>query len=265
MKKIGFLIMPILVILVGTTLVPRFLAGGANPTTLVFLSIGLIAITFLFRPKKAATKSAQQVIDEILDDYCRDAFADNDAAGRKYLSALADIGNNLPKTALGKLEKLEAQCVSDKQTYAVALAAARCHMLSRNFKKVIRHLNKAIVLHPTADVAYRIGDCHQRLGELDKAKDSYEFAMELDPANPQYPSSIATACVGDGCYSEAINYALDALAIDENFPQALATLAICYGLQGNDLLHKHYFNKAVDSGYKREKIEEALKALKSRG
>lgn len=264
MKRFGFMLMPILVILIGTTLVPRVVAGGASPFSLVLVAAVLMGVTYLLRPKKAATKSTQQVIEEILDDYCKDAFADNEVLGKKYLSALSDIGNNMPKSALSKLEKLESQCSSDRQIYAVALASSRCHMAARDFKKMIRHLNKAIVLNPTDKLAYQIGDCHQRLGDLDKARDSYEFAMELNPSEPQYPSSLGTVCVGNGQYSLALEYAQDALDLDENFSQALATSAICYGLKNDSVMYSFYLDKAVANGYSQEKIESTVKALKKR-
>lgn len=264
MKKFGFLLVPILVILLGSMLVPRLLASGVNSTTLVLLSLGLIAVLFLFRPKKAATKSAMQVADEILDDFCRDAFADNEALGRKFLSALNDIGSNLPKTASNKLSKMAPECTSDPQKYAVAMASAFSYRLSQDYKNVIREYNKAIVLNPTPYLAYSIGECNQRLGYLDKARDSYEFAQELDPKNPQYPSSLGTVCVGEGDYDAAMDYALDALELDEAFPQALATMAICYGMKNDALMHKHYLNKATENGYSQEKIESTIKALKKR-
>ena len=264
MKRFGFLLMPLLAILVGTTLIPKVLYGGTSPITLVLVALALAGVTYALRPRNTATKSTQQVMEDILDDFCRDAFAENDDLGKKYLSAISDIGNNMPKNALSKLEKLEARCATNSQKYAVALATAHCHKRAQDFKKMIRQLNKAIVLNPTADLAYQLGDCHQRLGELDKARDSYEFAMELDPSNPQYPSSIGTTYVGDGRYDMALHYAQDALDIDETFAQALATCAISYGMKRDSEMYSIYLEKAADQGYSRDKIETTVKTLKKR-
>lgn len=264
MKKFGFLFVPILVVLLGAMLVPKLLASGINSSVLVMVSVALIAVTFLFRPKKAATKSGQQVAQEILDDFCADAFAHNEVLDKKFQSALNDLGNNLPKTAGNKLKKLADECSTNPQKYAVALASAKACLLSQDYRNAVREYNKAIVLNPTPTLAYSIGDCNQRLGYLDKARDSYEFAQELDPTNPQYPSSLGTVCVGEGDYDSAIDYAQDALALDENFPQALATMAICYGMKNDSLMHRHYLDKAFDSGYSQKKIEETIQALKKR-
>lgn len=264
MKKFGFLFVPILVILCGTMLVPKLLASGFNSSLLVMISVALIAVMFLSRPKKGPSKSLQQISDEVLDGFCKDAFVGSDDLGKKFMGALNDISRNLPKTAVNKLKKLEPECTTDAQKYAVALASALCYRLSQDYKNVIREYNKAIVLNPTPTLAYNIGECNQRLGNLDKARDSYEFAQELDPTNPQYPSSLGTVCVGDGDYDSAMDYAQDALAMDETFPQALATMAICYGMKNDALMHKHYLNLAMDNGYSQQKIEDTIKALKKR-
>lgn len=264
MKKIGFMIGPILVIVLGMVLMPRLLAGGMNPSMLVLLGAGMIFLVAMIRPKKAPTKSLRQIEEEVLDDYCRDAFAADEALAKKFNGILTDISKNLPKTAAGKLQKLEAECTTDPQRYAVAQASAMTYRLTQDWKNVIRACNKAIVLNPTDKLAYSIGECNQRMGYLDKARDSYEFAQELDPKNPQYPSSLGTVCVGDGDYDTAIDYAQDALELDETFPQALATMAICYGMKNDSVMHKFYLEKAMSNGYSQEKIESTIKALKKR-
>ena len=261
MKKLSTFA-PILVILIGAIIVPRMLAGGTNPVTLIFMGIGMIFLVTLIRPKKAPTKSLQQMEESIMDDFCKDAFAGNDALGKKFLAALSDAGKNMPKSAATKLQKMEAECTTDQQKYAVAMAAAYAYQQSRDWKNVIREYNKAIVLHPTDTLAYKIGDCNQRLGRLDKARDSYEFAIELNPENPQYVSSLGTLCVGEGNFDSAIDYAMDALDLDPNFSQALATLAICYGVKKDSVMYKHYLDLAVENGYSQEKIETTVKALK---
>lgn len=261
MKKFGFLV-PILILFISAAVAPRILASNGNPIMLIFVGIGMILLVTLIRPKKQATKTTMQVAEEVLDDFCKDAFAENDAVGTQFLAALNEIGKNMPKSAVVKLQKLEPQCTTDQQKYAVAMASAQAYLNSRDWKNLIREYNKAIVLNPTDTLAYKIGDCYQRLGRLDKARDSYEFAIELNPQNPQYVSSLGTLCVGEGDYDSAIDYALDALDLDPKFPQALATLAICYGVKRDSIMHKRYLELAVENGYSQEKIESTIKALK---
>lgn len=263
MKRLGFLV-PLALILISTIVAPRLLAGGASPKSLIFIGLGMILLVMTVRPKKAATKTVMQLEHEILDDFSKDAFEGNNVLGEKFQNALHDAGKNMPKAAASKLQKLASECTTDPQKYAVAMASAHIYRMSQDWKNVIREYNKAIVLHPTGDTAYKLGDCYQRLGRLDKARDSYEFAMELDPENPQYPSSLGTVCVGEGNYTSAIDYAMDALDLDENFSQALATLAICYGVQRNSELYDKYARLAAENGYSTEKIETTVKTLKKR-
>lgn len=264
MKKIGFLLVPVLFMVFGFLVVPKLLSSGVSPISMTLLSAGLLAVVFLFRPKNSSSKPMEEITGEILDDFSRNAFAENEILNRKFIAALTDISKNMPKAAIAKLQKLAEECTEDSEKYAVARAAAMAYGQVQDYKGVIRECNKAIVLNPTAPLAYRIGDCHQRLGDLEKARDSYEFAMELDDANPQYPSSLGTVCVGDGDYDTAMDYAQDALDLDPDFPQALATLAICYGVKDDSFMQNHYLQLAVNNGYRREKIETTISTLKKR-
>jgi len=261
MKKIGFLF-PLLFVLMVALISPRVLSGAMSPMSMVFLGGGLILLTMLVRPKKAATRSAQAVAEEILDDYCADAFPPDQELGKKFYAALNDIGSNMPKSAVGKLQKLEPLCQTNQQRYALAVAAAHAWKAQQKFKDALREYNKAIVLNPTGKLAAAIGDCNQRLGNLAKARDSYEFACELEPENAKYVSSLATVHVAEGNYDTALDTALDALELEETLSQALATCAICYGLQNNSAMRNHYTRLAVNNGYKEEKINETIKALK---
>ena len=263
MKKLGFLF-PILFVVLFTVVTPKIFSGALSPKTVVLMAAGVMAMMALMRPKKADTKSAQTVAEELLDSFSAEAFTEDEVLAKKFYSALNDIGGNMPKSAVTKLQKLAPQCIGKKEQYAVAMATALAWKQQRNYQNAAREYNKAIVLNPNPELAFIIGDCQQRIGHLDKARDSYEFAMELDGSNPKYPSVIATTYVGDGKYSTALDYASDALAIDETYSQALATMAICYGVMGNEDLYDHYRNQAVNNGYSESKIFDTVKALKKR-
>lgn len=264
MKKIGFMLVPVVLFLLMMQVIPRLFSSGMSPAAILAVVTIIFAVMFLSKPRKAATKTAQAVSEDVLDAYCANAFQDNPELRSRFFAALNDIGANMPKAAVNKLSKLEPQCSAREEKYAVAVACALAYRNQNDLKNAIREYNKAIVLNPTARLAYTIGDCNQRLGYLDKARDSYEFAQELDPSDPRYPSSLSTVCVGDGDYDAAIDYAAEALDLKEDFPQALASMAICYGMKDNALLHKRYLQLASESGYSEQKILDTIKALKKR-
>ena len=176
MKNFGFLFIPIVMILLMTQVVPRILASGMSPVTMLVITAVFFILMIAVRPKKAAAKSPQALIEEIMDDFSADAFSGNAALEDKFHGALSDISKNMPKSAVSKLTKLADQCSDPKDKYVVAMATAVAYKSQNDLRNAIREYNKAVVLHPTPKLAYAIGESNQRLGYLDKARDSYEFA-----------------------------------------------------------------------------------------
>ena len=264
MKKFGF-ILPVLMVVLFSMLSTRMLSSGAvNPLTMIGAAAVMFLIMFLVRPKKAAPKPASDVEKQILGDYAADAFADDPQLGARFQAALKDYRSNMPKAALNKLQKLAPQCTGDKEVYAVALACALCMISVDKHKDAIREYVRALNIYPTSGIAMELGSCYQRLGELNKAKDTYQYALDLDSGNLEARCKLATAYVADGAYQMGLDQALLALQQEETNASALATAAICYGLMGEPLLHRHYTDKAVENGYKKEKITNTVDALKKR-
>ena len=263
MKKFGFLL-PILLFLGFSMFLPQLFLGGINKTTL-FLIIGVfILIAFSARPKQKAPKAISDVEEAVRGEFAKDAFANDPALAAKFQSALNDYSKNLPKSALNKLNKLSAQCSGAAETYAIAMATALCAIQQQNYKEAIRHYNKAIVLSPSVKLAMEIGSCYQRQGELKKARDSYEFALDLDEGCLEARSRIATTYVADGDYDAALAQSMLVLEKEETNASALATAAICYGLLKDPVLSKRYTQLAVENGYSEKKITDTISALKKR-
>ncbi|MBQ7001900.1 MAG: tetratricopeptide repeat protein [Oscillospiraceae bacterium] len=265
MKKLGFLI-PILLFLGFSTVVPHLFAagGGANKGTLILIIAVFCFMAFSFRPKQKASAPVRDVEESVRGEFAKDAFVDDTQLNAKFLSALSDYSKKMPKSALNKLNKLSAQCRNDQETYAVAMATALVSMQQQNYKEAIRQYNKAIVLHPSVKLAMEIGSCYQRQGELKKARDSYEFALDLDSSCLEARSRIATTFVADGDYDAALEQSMLVLEQEETNASALATAAICYGLLKDPILSKRYTQLAVDNGYSEKKITETISALKKR-
>lgn len=265
MKKSSLLIIPIVLVAVFGIFGGRMMASGLiNPTTLVVIAVAAFIGMLIIRPKKQTAVPSPDTALSILGDFAKDAFLRDEQLAGKFASATADYVNGMPKSSISKLEKLQPLCETDNDTYAVSvvLGLAKCQL--GDFDAAIKLYNKAVVLSPSAELAMTIGSCYQRIGELDQAIDSYEFALDLDPACIDARSAIATACVGDGRFEEGIDQALLALKIDENNASALATCAICYGVLDDPLLRKSYTKKAVENGYKEDKINATIPALKKK-
>lgn len=264
MKKIFSFLFPIVTFLLLMSLSSRIFSGGVDGKTILLIAVSAAVILFATKPKKGANKSVQAVLDEFLGDYGKDAFADDEALKEKFYAALKDYGQNCPKAALAKLQKLAPLCTGKKEQYAVAMATAKTYFILQKYNDAIREYNRALVVYPTAKLSSTIGDCYQRQGMLDKAREAYEFATELEPKNVDAWCRLATVYVAEGNYEDGLDQALQALELDEKQSSALATAAICYGLMDDNLMSNHYTRLAVDNGYSEGKITDTIKALKKR-
>ena len=263
--KILAMIVPVLVLLVFMRLSTSLLASGTvNPLVMIGIAaLGMVAILAM-RPKNKGVKAASNLEKKARGEFALDAFADDAKLESMFLAAIKDYNGNMPKAALAKLTKLAPQCTGDKEIYAVSMATAQCHLILGKPLLSIREYTRALSIHPTAEVAMELGSCHQRLGNLDKARDAYEFALDLDAENLEALSRIATTYVADHDWNTALDYANRVIDKEENNSSALATAAICHGLLNNEILHKHYTELAVENGYTRKKIEETVFTLKKR-
>ncbi len=262
MKKFLFLI-PILIFLlitsIGTNL---FAAGTVSPLMLVLATAGMMAVLLLFRPKTVKAKPVSDVEDMVRGAFAKDAFCNDPKRNALFQAIVKDYSGNMPKAAAGKIAKLRPLCETDPERYALARIAALVQISLNKYPEAARQYTTALVLHPTSELALELGSCQQRLGELKKARESYQYAMDLDETNLDAQCRLATAYVADRMYSKALE---EALAVLEKAPQnssALATSAICYGLLGDPLLYKRYTELAVENGYKKEKITDTVSALK---
>ena len=203
------------------------------------------------KPKAKVNKPATDIEVKARGEFAKDAFADKPQLEAKFKAAIKDYNSNMPKAAMAKLTKLANLCTGDKEIYAVAMATAQCHLVIGKPLPAIREYTRALGLHPTADGALELGSCHQRLGNLDKARDSYEFAQDLDENNLEARSRIATTYVADHDFRTALDHANMVLDKDEHHASALATaLAVCWIRSTSSAIFSRI---SVNKSYSREK------------
>lgn len=255
------MILMIVFLFVGSRL---FFSGAVSPSMITIAFAVFFGVMLLFRPKNSASKPVSDIEQKVRGDFAKDAFADDANLNAKFQAALKDYKGSMPKAAIGKLQKLSPLCRNDQEVYAVSMATALCHVTLNQHKEAAREYNRALVLHQSSELAISLGSSYQRIGELKKAQDSYEFALELEPENTEARSNLATTYVADGDYTAALAQAKQVLELDENHASALATTAICYGLQNDPAMCKLYTDLAVENGYSKSKIEQTVSALKKR-
>lgn len=264
MKKIGTLFVPIAVFLIVFIFFKQVFGNGPmNPLVMGGIIVACLLGTSLLRPKKKASSSVDSTFS-LLGDFGKEAFTYDEGLSSQFQSAITDFLNTMPKAATKKLEKLQGQCRTDADTYAVSVALGMIRCYDEEHEAAIKLFNKAFVLHPTAELADAIGSAQQRIGELEDAIDSYELALDLDPEKLDIRAKLATACVADGKFHAAIDQAQQVLDRQEDHASALATIAICHGVLDHDDLYSGYTAKAVEAGYKEEKITTTVPALKKK-
>lgn len=264
MKKL-FVFLPVVMLLFFVLVGNRLLASGAvSPFTMIGFAAILFVITLLTKPKQKPLQAASALEEQIRGEFAKDAFADDPQLAAKFQAVLKDYSGNMPKSALAKLQKLAPLCTNDKDKYAVAMAGGILNTHLNKPRDAVREYVRALNIHQTGDVAIALGESYQRAGELKKAKDSYLFALDLEPDNTDARCKLATAYVADLEYTTALDHALTALDQDETLASALATAAICYGLLNNSAMCSHYTERAVEQGYKRDKITQTIDALRKR-
>ncbi len=262
MKKFVFLI-PIAIFLLFTTLGSRLFASGQiSPATLVIATAVIMLVMALVRPKTGKQKPVSGVEELVRGEFARDAFADAPDRNAKFQAIVKDYSGNMPKSALGKIAKLQPLCQTDEERYALARISALVHSTLGKFPEAVRQYTTALVLCPSSDLALELGSCQQRLGQLKKARESYQYAMDLDEGNLEAQSKLATAYVADRMYDEALDQAMEVLNKEPRHASSLATAAICYGMLGETVLYKRYTDLAVEAGYKKDKITDTVTALK---
>ena len=263
--KILLMLVPVVFLLVFMRLSSGVLASGSvSPLALIGITTVFMILLIAMRPKSKGPKPVSDLEKKVRGDFAKDAFAGNEKLGALFQSAIKDYCSNMPKAALTKLTKLAAQCTDDKESYAVAMATAQCHLIIGKPLPAILEYTKALTIHPSAEVAMELGSCHQRLGNLDKARDSYEYALDLDEGNLEAKSRIATTYVADHKFETALEYANQIIDADETHSSALATAAICHGVLNNPVMCNFYTTQAVENGYSQRKIEETIHTLKKR-
>lgn len=264
MKKTGMLFMPIIVVALMAFFGKQLFSGRIDPMTMLIIAAVAFGLMMFIKPKKSASGSTNAAAMDLLGEYAKDAFSYDEKLHNKFMSAVNDHFNAMPKSAYKKLTELEPLCKTDDDTYAHSIALALSKISNEDYEGAIKLYNKAVVIHPSAQLAEAIGSLHQRMGELEKAIDAYQFAMDLDPSNLAILAKVATVYVADGDFESGIEHAQLVLDREENNASALATIAICHGALEHGDLYKGYTVKAVENGYDEGKITNTVTALKKK-
>ena len=189
------------------------------------------------------------------------AFTDNPAMEKKFLSALQDYNMDRYSSAIKKLEALRLNTSRSADRFAIEFFTALCYDEQQQYDTAIRHYNAALQNKEDSTAASNLGLCCSRIGNDRYAIDAYKRSVRADQSNPFPLNNLAQRYIRLGDYQKAREYALQAIAINPKFPQALSALAISSHLLGDQAGFVQYYRQAVANGYDGQKIKNYLKAM----
>ena len=123
------------------------------------------------------------------------------------------------------------------------------YLKNGNFSQAKFNLDKALKFAPrSADANFAMAYYYQRVNELEQAENSYQFAMDLEPKNPNIANSYGAFLCQNGDYEKAKKYFLKAVNTSNYISSAetYENLALCSRSQGQPEDAIQYLRNAVN-------------------
>jgi type IV pilus assembly protein PilF len=123
------------------------------------------------------------------------------------------------------------------------------YLKNGNFSQAKFNLDKALEFAPRlADANFAMAYYYQSVSELEKAENSYQFAMDLDPKNANIANSYGAFLCQNGDYEKAKKYFLKAVNTSNYISSAetYENLALCSRSQGQPEDAIEYLRSAVN-------------------
>jgi type IV pilus assembly protein PilF len=123
------------------------------------------------------------------------------------------------------------------------------YLQNGNFSQAKFNLDKALEFAPrSADANFAMAYYYQSVNEIGQAENSYQFAMELEPKNPNIANSYGVFLCQNGKYEKAKKYFLKAVNTSNYISSAetYENLALCSRSQGQPEDAIQYLRNAVN-------------------
>ena len=123
------------------------------------------------------------------------------------------------------------------------------YLKNGNFSQAKFNLDKALEFAPrSADANFAIAYYYQSVGELERAENAYQFAMDLEPKNANISNSYGAFLCQNGDYEKAKKYFLKAVNTSSYLSSAetYENLALCSQSQGRSDDATQYLRSAVN-------------------
>ena len=193
-------------------------------TKAILIILGAVAT--MFRKRKHKVISPKATYEKVYTDHVRNAFHDSPKLEKMLYRAIHNYNINKPDKAVTLLKKLRKECQQTNELRAVSIFSALCLDDMRLYDQAIEQYRAAASMGNSSTLESNMGLCYQKLGSFEEAEKHYEFATQLDPKNAYALNNLSALYFRKGNYDDALDVAMEALAIDGKMRQALTTAAI---------------------------------------
>ena len=218
---------------------------------------GLIIAAAIFgmvRPRKARIANKKAVYHKAYAEFIHDAFHNDPKLEKIFYNAVHDYNRNRFSGAINKLNALRKECRNSNDLQAVNIFLGLCCDDMGLYAQAAEHYDAALRIRSNAIIASNLGLCYQRMGKMENAENAYRLSISIDPQYAVAYNNLSVLHFRKAEYVESLELARKAIAIDNNFSQALSTAALCCGLLGDKEGYDRYYRLAVSNGYDGRRI-----------
>ena len=263
MKAVRYIVCILLIVACLGLLAYQYYVGKQLETKNLARAILIIlgAVLSMVRKPKSKVVSPKATYEKAYSAFVQNAFHDEPKLEKQLYAAIHFYNQNKPDKAIAKLKKLRKECQRTNELRAVSIFTALCLDDMQLYDQAVEQYQAAASMGNNATLQSNIGLCYQKLGKFEESEQHYDLAIQLDPKNPYARNNLSSLYFRQGNYDEALDVAVEALAIDGSMRQALTTAAICCGILGYDEEYEQYFRQAVASGADGKKIKQIIKNM----
>lgn len=228
---------------------------------------GILLVGAVLGIVKAATRGERSVANKkavyskAYAEFIGTAFSQERKLEKIFYRAIDAFQTGKYQAALAKLEQLLPECQRNEERYAVTVFQGLCFDKLQIADKALVYYEAAQQIRPNSRIASNMGSCYARKGCTEEAVHAYQQAIYLNSKNPVPYNNLAQHLIQEGDYTLAMDYARQALEVDNKMPQALSAMAICSYMTGDTERYERYYRQAVSNGYDGNALKDYIRSL----
>ncbi len=232
--------------------------------TLLILATMILAIYRMASGKGGRKKKhSEQFFRENYGRHIGRAFIVPSKASKKFFAALEYYQYNQPAKLVDAMRNLESACTNNEERFAVAFFKAYGYDEMHSYANAAETYEKALLYREDSVAASNAGICYQKLGDYDKAIETYLFAIRIDPDNAYPYNNLAQLYIRKEDYKNALSYAEMAIERKENLSQAYSAMAIACAMLDDENAFEEAARKYALYGGDKGSLVSMIKNMKA--